>query len=510
MRFIPKEETEEIINSIKQDTIYVSDVSQFLITPELLQEYEAFVDSKKCTTSIPSAVGKLMKITIPQELVRSPQAGRSRLEHMVRDRVVRELSSWTERRKAANGESDKYISPGWSRTVNASQPHNLQPKMSLSATDSQYAKILNNYVEDGFIDMKMVAGGKRYTLRFTYPQKRFKGASKLCLPDGTINKNGELKFNFAVGYIKNQPEFNPDYFVVVDVGISDYITAGVVRACDGELVEIMEVSQLLKTLENKVKKAHKQVSTLQKTHRGDEARLHREPNVKRKRELAIQAAAEVADFAFTWGNAAIVVEDLSWINNTMENGRWNRGEFVRWLKHFAELNGSRVMRANAKDSSQKCPKCGGKVTHPTWGTSCCSHRDCELYHVVQDRDVCSLSVIAQNFIKPGSFEKAVRTRKNSTTKFKKREQRSPRIVRAKVPRRDRTKKKPTQKRGKPRMKRAPFIGVGVRKIGGSRGLTVPEKGCSLHKEVADERMTDIQQPTRKPKIKDYNLHKCSL
>ena len=32
--------------------------------------------------------------------------------------------------------------------------------------------------------------------------------------------------------------------MVVDVGISDYITAGVVRACDGELVEIMEVSQL--------------------------------------------------------------------------------------------------------------------------------------------------------------------------------------------------------------------------------------------------------------------------
>lgn len=60
------------------------------------------------------------------------------------------------------------------------------------------------------------------------------------------------------------------------------------------------------------------------------------------------------------------------------------------------------------------------------------------------------------------------------------------------------------------MKRTPFIGVGVRKIGGSRRLTVPEKGCSLHKEVADERMTDIQQPTRKLKVKDYNLYKCSL
>ena len=506
-----EEETKEIINSIKQDIIYVSAVSQLLITPELLKEYESFVNSEKCNTSIPGAVGKLMKINIPDELVRSPQTGRSRLEHMVRDRVVRELSSWSERRKAVEGESNKYISQGWFRTANASKPHSLKPKMSLSATDSQYVKILNNYVEDGFIDLKMVAGGKWYTLRFAYPQERFKGSSKLCLPDVIINKNGEVKFHFAVGYVKNQPEFNPDYFVVVDIGISDYITAGVVRASDGEIVEVMEVSQLLKTLENKAKKAHKQVSTLQKTHRKEEAKSHRTSNVKRKHELAIQAAQEVADFAFKWGNAAIVVEDLSWINNTMENGRWNRGEFVKWLEDYAELNGSRVMRASAKDTSQKCWKCGGKVTHPTWGTSRCFNKRCELYHVIQDRDVCALSVIAQNFIKPGSFEKAVQTRRKSKSKFKKKEQRSPKITRAKVPRRDRTKHKPTKKRKKTRVKRVPFIRLEVKKFGGSRGLTVPEKGCSLHKEgEADERMTDIQQPKRRLKVKGYSLRKYSL
>ena len=505
-----EEETEEIIGNIKQDVVYVSAVSQFLITPELLKEYESFVNSEKCNTSIPNAIGKLMKINVPDELVRSPQPGRSRLEHMVRDRVVRELSSWSERRKAVDGNSNKYVSQGWSRTANASKPHNLKPKISLSAADSQYVKIMNNYVEDGFIDLKMVAGGKWYTFRFAYPQERFKGASKLCLPDVIINKNGDLKFNFAAGYIKNQPEFNPDYFVVVDVGISDYITAGVVRASDGETVEVMEVSQLLKTLENKAKKAHRQVSTLQKTHRKDEAKLHRGPNVKRKRELAIQAAQEVADFAFEWGNAAIVIEDLSWIDNTMQNGRWNRGEFVAWLEHFAELNGSRVMHANAKDSSQKCWKCGGKVTHPTWGTSICANKDCNLYHITQDRDVCSLSVIAQNFIKPGSFEKAVKTRKKSKTKFKKKEQRSPQITRAKVPRRDRTKHKPTKKRKRTRTKRIEYVSLEVKKFGGSRGLTVPEKGCSLHKEVADERMTDIQQPKRRLKVKGCSLRKCSL
>lgn len=504
-----EKETEEIINNIKKDVNYVSAVSQLLITPELLKEYEDFVNSEKCNTSIPNAVGKLMKINIPNELVRSPQPGRSRLEFMVRDRVARELSSCSERRKAVDGESSKYISQGWSRTVNSSRPSSLNPKMSLSATDSQYVKILNNYVEDGFIDLKMVAGGKWYTFRFAYPQERFRGASKLCLPDVIINKNGEIKFNFAVGYIENKPEFNPDYFVTVDVGVSDYITAGVVRTSDGEIVEVMEVSQLLKTLENKAKKAQRQVSTLQKTRRKGEAKPHRESNVNRKRELAIQAAQEVADFAFKWGNAAIVIEDLSWINNTMQNGRWNRGEFVKWLDHFAELNGSRVMKSNAKDTSQKCWKCGGRVTHPTWGTSRCFNKECELYRVIQDRDVCALSVIAQNFIKPGSFEKAVRTRKNSKTKFKKKEQRSPKITRAKVPRRDRTKHKPTKK--KPRTKRLEYVRLEVKKFGGSRGFTVPEKGCSLHKEgEADERMTDIQQPKRRLKIKGCNLRRCSL
>lgn len=505
-----EEETEEIIDNIKQDITYVSAVSQFLIAPELLKEYESFVNSEKCTSSIPNAVGKLMKINIPKKLVRSPQAGRSRLEYMVRDRVIRELSSWSERRKAASGESNKYISQGWKRTFNASKPRNLKPKMSLSAAGPQYAKILNDYVEDGFIDMKMVAGGKWYTFRFAYPQERFKRASKLCLPDVIINKNGEIKFNFAVGYVENKPGFNPDYFVVVDVGISDYITAGVVRASNGEIVEVMEVSQLLKTLENKAKKAHKQISTLQKTHRKEESKPHRESNVNRKRELAIQAAQEVADFAFKWGNATIIVEDLSWIKNTMQNGRWNRGEFIKWLKHFAELNGSRVMNSNAKDTSQKCWKCGSKVTHPTWGTSQCINKDCEFYHVIQDRDICALSVIAQNFIKPGSFEKAVQTRKKSKSKFKKKEQRSPKITRAKVPRKDRTKHKPTKKRKKTCIKRVQFVRLEVKKFGGSRGFTVPEKGCSLHKEVADERMTDIQQPKRRLKVKGCNLRRCSL
>lgn len=70
-----KEETEEIINSIKQDAIYVSDVSQFLITPELLQEYEACVDSKKMHYLYPQCCWQVDENHYPTRISAKP-AGR--------------------------------------------------------------------------------------------------------------------------------------------------------------------------------------------------------------------------------------------------------------------------------------------------------------------------------------------------------------------------------------------------------------------------------------------------
>ena len=43
----------------------------------------------------------------------------------------------------------------------------------------------------------------------------------------------------------------------------------------------------------------------------DEARFHREAASRKKRELAILAAQEIAYLSYVWENAVVAVEDLS-------------------------------------------------------------------------------------------------------------------------------------------------------------------------------------------------------
>ena len=58
--------------------------------------------------------------------------------------VVTEFRSWQERVKAANGESAKYVSRGWKRTVDASAPSYGEDYVNLGAVDKRYAAIENN------------------------------------------------------------------------------------------------------------------------------------------------------------------------------------------------------------------------------------------------------------------------------------------------------------------------------------------------------------------------------
>lgn len=120
----------------------------------------------------------------------------------------------------------------------------------------------------------------------------------------------------------------------------------------------------------------------------DEAQLHREAASRKKRELAILAAQEIADLSHVWGNAVVAVEDLSRISNTMQNGRWNRGEFVKWLTHYVSQNGGWGVAVGAAYTSQVCHLCDQLVTHPIHKLSVCSE------HGVMDRDVNAAANIA--------------------------------------------------------------------------------------------------------------------
>ena len=174
----------------------------------------------------------------------------------------------------------------------------------------------------------------------------------------------------------------------------------------------------------------------------DEAQLHREAASRKKRELAILAAQEIADLAHQYDNAVVAVEDLSWIKNTMQNGRWNRGELVKWLTHYVSQNGGWVVSVNAANTSQVCHKCGSKVTHPKHEVSACKE------HGEMDRDVNAAANIVARAVKN------VKTARNSRAKSKnlQTEQaplKTPVARRSlKYPGQDRTKSVPTPKRNR--------------------------------------------------------------
>ena len=91
----------------------------------------------------------------------------------------------------------------------------------------------------------------------------------------------------------------------------------------------------------------------------------------------------------------------------MQNGRWNRGELVKWLTHYVSQNGGWVIAVNAANTSQVCHKCGSKVTHPEHKVSNCPKCG------VKDRDVNAAANIAARAVKN------VETARNSRAKNRK-------------------------------------------------------------------------------------------
>ena len=246
-------------------------------------------------------------------------------------------------------------------------------------------------------------------------------------------------------------QFSGDYVIGVDVGINSYATVVVRSVETGRVVYETTLSQRVHSLWNSIRASQRQVRALRRKAATllhdrqermsalDEARLHREAASRKKRELAILAAQEIAALSHAWGNAVVAVEDLGWVANTMQNGRWNRGELVQWITHYVSQNGGWVVAVNPSNTSQQCHACGAKVSHPKHEVSVCPE------HGAMDRDVNAASNIAARTVP--------RVAKARVTRAKSRKLQPQRPLRTlvarnslKYPGRDRTKNKPTPKR----------------------------------------------------------------
>ena len=302
---------------------------------------------------------------------------------------------------------------------------------------------------DGEIILKMVIQGAWYRLIFDFDNKRFT-EGKVTLPVIKV-ENGEPVFIFTVATESPVVQFSGDYTIGVDVGVNNYATVVVCEVETGRIVYETTLSQRVHSLWNSVRASQQQVRALRRKAATllrdrqarmaalDGAQLHREAASRKKRELAILAAQEIADLSHAWGNAVVAVEDLSWIVNTTQHGRWNRGALVQWLTHYASQNGGWVVAVNPANISQRCYKCGSKVTHPTHKGSVCPERG------IMDRDVNAAANIAARAVQ--------RVAKARVTRAKNRKLGPQRTLKTpvarnslKYPGRDRTKNKPTLKR----------------------------------------------------------------
>ena len=400
----------------------------------------------------PTTAGRRAGVTMPDFLA-SGRTGKSRKEWLVRYNVVTAFRSWQERIKATNGESNKYISQGWKRTANDSAPTYGEDYINLGAVDKQYAIIENNPFGDGEIVLKMVIQGVWYQLIFPFDNTRFT-EGKVSLPLIKIEDNTPV-FIFSVVTDNPVVQFSSEYTIGVDVGINDYATVVVRNSSTGKIIHHTTLSQRVHSLWNSVRASEKQVRQLHEKAESlslydrqgrmaalDEAQLHRKAASRKKRELAILASQEIAYLAHFYGNAVVAVEDLSWISNTMQNGRWNRGAFVQWLTHYVSQNGGWVVSVSAANTSQICHVCNGEVSHPEHKVSVCP------IHGVMDRDVNAAANIAARAVP--RVEKARKTKaKNPNLQEGKAPLKTP-VARCslKYPGRDRTKDTPTPKRKK--------------------------------------------------------------
>lgn len=343
------------------------------------------------------------------------------------------------------------MSQGWKRTVKASPPSYGEDYINLGAVNKQYAAIENDPFAAGEIVLKMVIRGVWYRLIFKFDNTRFR-EGKVTLPLIKIENNKPV-FIFTVVTDNPIVQFSGDYTVGVDVGINNYATVVVRNSKTEKIVYQTTLSQRVHSLWNSVRASERQVKQLSKKADRllyqrqarmstlDEAQFHREAASRKKRELAILAAQEIAYLSHFWGNAVVAVEDLSWIANTMQNGWWNRGELINWVTHYVSQNGGWVISVNAANTSQQCHKCGSKVSHPTYEVSDCPKCG------AMDRDVNAAANIAARAVP--RVEKARETRAKNRKLHPQAPLKTP-VARdtLKYPGRDRTKNKPTLKRKK--------------------------------------------------------------
>ena len=387
----------EVLNGIRKDAELVARYALQEMTEQNLALVTYFDRLK------PSGAGYMMGLKLPTEVKKQFKSGASRLERMFREQVVTNLRSWAARVEVMTQTYPKYVSAGWKRTADASEPAFLKPRLALSAADKQYREMT---VTPDHIELMMVVQGKKIVLHFPTPPQLLEVGCEPGVPDIWIDKDNRVMFGFHRKTDPGRPEFSERYVVGVDVGITNPAAYVVWDTKKKQVVERSLLGQRAHSLNNKIKRTRTQVASLQKKNRSEEAASHREHLSNRRLELSILIAQELTDVSWRYGNAIVSFEDLSHIKNTMKHGRWSRGEVFRRTRNMIEADGGRVMKVNAAYTSQRCHVCQSNLNMSDYSSPHCS--TCGITH---HRDLNAAANIAQR----ANVKKACKTRSRHAT-----------------------------------------------------------------------------------------------
>ena len=355
----------------------------------------------------PAEVGRQMGIKLSSQ---GRGTGRSRFEKMVQEYAVSQLRSWRERLKANTGQTNKYFSTGYKRTVSPNKPSSLEPRLALSATDERYRVIR---VNGSTIELDMVVNQRWVTFRFASPQRFHEPGVRVIAPTISIDDQNRVIFNWYIDVPVERAPFSDKYVIGVDVGLANHATAVVRDITTGEVVEASFMNRRVRSLENKIQRAKTQINALYRKGCVEEVESHRKALSNRRKELSILVGQEVADLSYRHDNALVAVEDLSHMANTMRHGRWISGLIVKRVTEMVESNGGRVMTVNPAYTSQLCHRCGTTLEANNYHIPICT-----TCHVGWDCDENAASNIAMRL--KGKHKKSCATRKKHSSKTRRR------------------------------------------------------------------------------------------
>ena len=134
--------------------------------------------------------------------------GRSRFEWMIREYAVTQLRSWMERCKANTGQTNKYVSTGYT------------------------------------------------------PERFLEPGARVIAPTIHIDNRDRVMFNWYVKIPVERTEFSSRYVIGVDVGLTNHITAVVRDVTTGRVVEASFMNRRIRSLENKIQRVKTQIASL--------------------------------------------------------------------------------------------------------------------------------------------------------------------------------------------------------------------------------------------------------